>query len=110
MFNELLWACDGTAWDTVGCLSLRDAIFCLSNYYIIDRLNYKRGFSKSTWIERDGSDLGMLVRCCAYSYATVNAIADLVLLVWCLVYLFSARKREAISNTEVVQQFIAINA
>lgn len=60
VFNELLWACDGTAWDTVGCVALRDAVFCLSNYYTIDRLNLLRGFSKSTWIERDEGELGML--------------------------------------------------
>lgn len=68
VFNELLWACDGTAWDTVGCVALRDAVFCLSNYYTIDRLNLLRGFSKSTWIERDEGELGMLVHTCFCVY------------------------------------------
>lgn len=61
VFNELLWACDGTAWDTVGCSALRDAIFCLSNYYLIDRLNSARGYSKANWIKRDGGDEGLTV-------------------------------------------------
>ena len=42
-------------------MALRDAVFCLSNYYTIDRLNLQRGFSKSTWIERDEGELGLLV-------------------------------------------------
>ncbi|KAL8270834.1 hypothetical protein Esti_005205 [Eimeria stiedai] len=60
VFNEMLWACDGTVWDTVGCSALRNAIFCLSNYYLIDRLNVARGFSKANWISRDGGQEGLL--------------------------------------------------
>ncbi|KAL8440371.1 hypothetical protein Efla_000259 [Eimeria flavescens] len=60
VFNELFWACDGTAWDTVGCAALREAIFCLSRYYLIDRLNLQRGFSKANWIDRDGGSEGLL--------------------------------------------------
>lgn len=78
IFDETRWNCDGSLWNSEGCSALRNAIFCLSNYYFIQRLSVQVRNWASTWQKEDKDDLSQFFALCSplVPISQVGAVAD----------------------------------
>lgn len=78
IFDETRWNCDGSTWNSEGCSALRSAIFCLSNYYFIQRVSSNIKYLGRAWFREDKDEMAQFSALCSKLVPIwqVGAVAD----------------------------------